>query len=465
MLTPLLALIAWPEEWRHSLGFLFPAIILAGSGLGIWRFFKPGKSVALTVQEAGVIVLLSWVLISFFSACPFVIIQHLTITQAIFEAVSGWTTTGLSVINVEQASHIILLWRSIMQLAGGAGLAIIMLASLVGPSGSGLSEAEGRSDQLAPHVQRSARLVLTIYGTYGIVGILAYWLAGMTWFDAINHAFAAISTGGFSTRSQSIGYWDSAIIEAVTLPLMVLGNLNFLTAYMLFHRRFGPVSQNGEVRVMALLIPTSTAILFLMVCNTLYPSLDKAFRVALFETISALTTTGSSTVGYSDWNALGYVVMVVLMLIGGGTGSTAGGIKQYRIYLMYKSIMWEIQQAFQPKTAVVENYIWQGGQKDFVTDRRLRQIGMYIALYMFVYFIGVGILAAHGYGFKESLFEFASALGTVGLSVGLTSVQTPPFVLWTETLGMLLGRLEFFVIFIAFAKILRDLSAAVRSET
>ncbi len=182
-------------------------------------------------------------------------IQKLNFTQAVFESVSGWTTTGLSVVNVENASHLILLWRSIMQWAGGAGLAIIMLATIVGPAGPALGIAEGREQQLVPQVRKSAKIVMMIYTMYAIVGIAAYYFAGMKTFDAINQTFAAISTGGFSTKTDSIGHWNSVSIEAVTIPLMILGNLNFLTAYLMFHGKIKLTSKNGEVRLMLLLIP------------------------------------------------------------------------------------------------------------------------------------------------------------------------------------------------------------------
>lgn len=462
MLSPLLALAAWPDEWVHSLGFILPAIVLAGIGSGMWRIFRPHNPTILTVQEGGIIVLLSWVGICLFSAWPFMVVQKLGFTQAIFESVSGWTTTGLSVVDVTGATHLILLWRSLMQLAGGAGLAIIMLASIAGPVGPGLCVAEGRSEQLVPHVRQSAKLVMVIYSGYASVGILAYWLAGMTLFDAVNHAFPAVSTGGFSNQPESIGHWNSVAIEAVTIPLMILGNLNFLTAYLLLHGKFKAVYRNGEVRLMAALIPACALILFLLVCRSIYPALGKSVRVAIFETVSALTTTGFSTVSYGNWNSIGFLILTVLMLIGGGTCSTAGGIKQYRVYLLSKSLMWEMRRSFLPRTAVVENYVWQGEHKDFINDKRIRQVATFVFFYIATYIVGSGILAAYGYGLKESLFEFASALGTVGLSAGVTSAHSPPLVLWTEILGMLLGRLEFFVILISLMKIVRDSFAMVR---
>lgn len=457
LLTPLIALIFWPYEWSQGLsGFIIPAVCTAVLGTGLWRGFRPRNMIILTVQEGGVIVLLSWVLVCVLSAWPLMAVQKLNFTQAIFESVSGWTTTGLSVVDVTHATHLVLLWRSIMQLAGGAGLAIIMMAAITGPVGPGLSAAEGRSDQLVPQVAKSAKLVMIIYTGYAVVGVVAYRLAGMNLFDAVNHAFPAISTGGFSNRPESIGYFNSVAIEVVSLPLMIMGNLNFLTAYMLLRGDVKAFSRNGEVRLFAVLIPVAILILLIFVCREVYPALGKSLRVATFESISALTTTGFSTVTYNKWNGLGVLILTVLMLIGGGTCSTAGGIKQYRVYLLYKALVWELRRPFLPRTAVRENYVWKGDQKDFVHDERIRQVAIFVFFYLSTYAIGSGILAGHGYGLRESLFEFSSAVGTVGLSIGITSASAPPLVLWTETLGMFLGRLEFFVIFIALGKIAGD---------
>lgn len=462
MLTPLLALVAWPSEWLHSTAFLLPSCLLCLSGIGMWRLFKPGDSGSLTVQDGGVIVVLSWVTVILCSAWPFMAAQNLNFTQAVFESVSGWTTTGLSVVDVRVASHLILLWRSITQLAGGAGLAIIMLAAIAGPIGPGLSVAEGRSEQLVPNVRQSAKLVVVIYLGYALVGTVAYWLAGMTLFDGVNHAFAAVSTGGFSTRPENIGHWNSVAIEVVSIGLMILGNLNFLTAYLLLQGRLKAVYRNGEVRLMTTLIPVGAFVLFFLVLGGIFATSGKQLRVAIFATVTALTTTGFSTTGYGNWNAMGFLVLTVLMLIGGGTCSTAGGIKQYRIYLFFRSTLWELRRFFLPKDAVTENYIWQGDRKDFINDSRIRQNANFLFLFLAVYVVGSGILTAHGYGLKESLFEFASSLSTVGLSVGVTAADAPPLVLWTEILGMFLGRLEFFVVVVSLVKMGRDMVTAFR---
>ncbi|OGG01324.1 MAG: cation transporter [Candidatus Glassbacteria bacterium RIFCSPLOWO2_12_FULL_58_11] len=459
MLVPLIYALFQPGGAAEIFAFLPPAGILILAGYAFWRWLRPAEDseIVLDLRDGGVIVLLSWVIVCLVSAWPFQVSSGFDFTRSIFESVSGWTTTGLSVVNTEKVSRAILLWRSTMQVAGGAGFAIIMLSAITGPSGYAISSAEGRSQQLVPHVRRSAKLVLLIYSGSVIVGIAAYRLGGMSLFDAVNHSFTALSTGGFSTHNESIGYWDSAAIEAVTMILMILGNLNFVTSWLLLRGKFALVGKDGEIRVMALLIPVSFALVLLLTSLQLYPTVGESIRVAAFETVTALTTTGFSTVGYTNWNSIGVFVLICLMLIGGGTCSTAGGIKQFRIYALYKGLLWEIRQAFLPKRSVNANALWSGEQKVFVSDGQLKQIGSYLFIYLTVYLIGVGIVAAYGYTLQEAFFEFASALGTVGLSIGVTSYKAPGAVLWAETAGMFLGRLEFMVVIVGLATMLKDL--------
>ena len=456
LLMPLTVLFFWPEEARHAPGFLLPAALLGGIGIALWRSFQRKEPAVLTVQEGGVIVLLSWVAACVFSAFPLMLTIKLNFTQAVFEAVSGYSTTGLSVVDVTTAPKMVLLWRTIMQFAGGSGFVIIMLSAIAGPAGPGLSIAEGRTDQLVPHVRHSAKLVLYIYAGYTLFGILALRLCGMNWFDAVNHAIPAVSTGGFSTRVESIGYWDSPAIEVVTMILMILGNLNFLTSYLLLRRKFKAFVSNGEVRVMTVMIVFGALLLWRFTCPALGLPMAKTVRVALFETVSALTTTGFSTVFYQKWDALGVFVLTTLMLVGGGTCSTAGAIKQYRIYLLYKTVIWEMTRFFKPRTAIVENAVWQGEQNVFVSDSHIKNVVAFVFLYLMTYFFGSGILMAYGFSTRDALFEFASSLGNVGLSIGITSATAPTGLLWTETIGMFLGRLEFFVIFVSIAKIIKD---------
>ncbi len=456
MLTPLVLLATRPEQAGQASAFVLPAGCLCLAGWALRKFFRFPSDVTLSIQEGGIIVLASWVSVILLSAWPFMSVLDLSFSCAVFESVSGWTTTGLSVVDVSSAGPMILLWRSVIQLAGGAGLAIIMISAIVGPTGVGISSAEGRSDQLVPQVRQSARLVLVIYACYAVAGILAYWMAGMSLFDAVNHSFAAVSTGGFSTRVESIGYWDSAAVEAVTLPLMLLGNMSFVTAWFLWQGKFRVVYRNGEIRLLTVLIPPAATAMFLLVCQGIYPSLGKSIRVACFETVTAITTTGFSTVGYGTWNGFGIFLLISLMLIGGGTCSTAGGIKQFRVYLLYKLLFWEIGRSLMPKNAILERPVWEGDRRVFVDDAKVRQLVVFVFLYLVAYAFGVIVLCACGYSLGDSLFEFASAIGTVGLSIGVTSSRMPDAALWAETVAMFLGRLEFVVVIVGLLKLGRD---------
>ena len=362
ILSPLALLLAYRQEASAAWGFLLPGLLLSVSGSLLWRGLRPRAAVSLSTLEGNVIVLVCWIAAIVVSAIPFLVISKLNLLQALFESTSGWTTAGLSVVDVEHASPLILFYRSVLQLAGGAGLAILMLSALGGPVGPGLSIAEGRSEQLLPHVRQSAKLVLSLYAGYVVVGTLALAVAGMSWFDAVNHAFTALSTGGFSTRTESIAYWQSPAIEAVLMVLMLLGTTNFLTAYTLLKGRFRAVVQNSEIRLTALLIILGSGVVFLGGTAAWSGALGQRLRVAIFNTVSALSTTGFATVDFRPWTGLGWLVLVLLMLVGGATGSTAGGVKQYRIFVLYRGLVWEFRRRLLPRHAVTEPDVWKGEQ-------------------------------------------------------------------------------------------------------
>ncbi len=461
--SPALAVVAFPSEVATLPAFLLPGAALALLGLGLRRLAPAVAPRPLGLADGSVIVLLSWSLAVLFAAVPFVVVGGLDVTGAVFESTSGWTTTGLTVVDVADAHRTILLLRSVLQLAGGAGLAILMLSALVGPVGTGIATAEGKEDLLVPVVDRSAVLVVRIYGAYAVLGTVGLRLAGMSWFDAANHAFTAVSTGGFSTRADSIGAWDSPAIEAVTIPLMVLGNLSFVTAWAALRGRWRTVWTNGEVRTSLVLAALGGLVVWSGVARLLFPSAAKALRVALFETVTALTTTGFSTVAYTHWPPVGWCVLIVLMIVGGGTCSTAGGVKQYRVHVLFRYLCHDLGRRLGPRRAVTEPFLREGADRRFLSEGEVARIGAFLFLYLTVLALGTGVLAAYGNGVRESLFEFASALGTVGLSIGVTAAGAPRGLLWTETLGMLLGRLEFFTVFVGIARLARDGRFALRT--
>lgn len=460
LLVPLIIVPFYKSEVSQIPYFILPAAITLMVGGLFWRFTrKKTYHIAVSIHDSGAIVVISWIITCVISALPFILEGTLNFTQAIFESVSGWTTTGLSVVDVTQTTHVFLLWRSVMQLFGGAGIAIIVLASIIGPFGRGLYSAEGRSDLLLPNITKSAKLIMTIYLGYIFAGIGLYVFAGMPLFDAVNHSIASLSTGGFSTVPGSIGEYDNVLIELITIILMIAGTINFAAHYVLLKGDFKRFIKIGEIKLMFFVLSLTIPLVCFFSLISLYPSMDKVLRVGFFELISALSTTGFSTVSYLEWDDFAIFIMVILMLIGGGTGSTAGGIKQYRIYVLYKNFMNNIKGSLLPPKRINEISVEKPEGKIYLKDNSINEVSNFVFIYLLLYLIGVSVLMLNGYPLKESMFEFASSLGTVGLSVGITSASAPPMVLWTEIIGMFVGRLEILIIFYAIAKIYKDIKA------
>jgi trk system potassium uptake protein TrkH len=221
-------------------------------------------------------------------------------------------------------------------------------------------------------------------------------------------------------------------------------------------------ARDGEVQYTFVVGVLCIGLLLSGVTGSLYPTLGKSVRVAVFEVTSALTTTGFSTVFYTGWNSLGIGVLILLMLVGGGTYSTAGGLKQYRAYVLMKALLWEIRRSLLPSKVVEENCIWSGGRKSYIRDEHIRRIAVFTFLYFISFAVGTGIIAAYGYSLSDAAFEYASSQGTVGLSVGVTRADAPGGVLWVEILGMFLGRLEFLVVLTGVLRVGRDFLRLVR---
>ncbi len=465
MLFPTIVLPFAPKDVGLSLPFVLVAVVLAGCGVLIRYGFRLKHVDALDFTESSIVVFLTWLVISIAGAIPYMMLSGMNFTHAVFDSISGWTTTGLSLLNIPAAPKIILFYRAWTQFIGGAGFAIIMLASLTGVGAQHIYSAEGKGTLIKPNVLASARIVVSLYMGYLSLGTIAYLMCGMNALDAVVHCFAAISTGGFSNYPQSIGYFDSPIIEFITVILMILGNLSFLTGYLLVKGKFKGIIRNGEVKVMTISLLLAIPILFLGVTSRIYTSASYAARVSVFETVSALTTTGFSLVNYNQpgWYDNGVFVLIILMLIGGGTCSTAGGIKQMRVYMMFKAITWRLRQSLLPVNAVKRDYLWEGDLKVYTNNDKHFDVSSFVFLYLGLYVLGTIIIAlstnpATGicYSLRDAMFEFASSIGTVGLSIGVSTTSAPLHIIWTESLGMLLGRLEFFVVFIAIIKLIQD---------
>jgi len=430
--------------------FLTPGGISAAIGISLYRPWNRKTLPPLMLRESMVIVVLGWTIAFIISAWPFSLADLLPYRLALFESISGWTTTGLSVVNEEATPRVFLFWRSLMQYLGGAGFAIAMLSSILGPTGAAISRAEGRQEVL-PMVRQSASTISTIYLSYAAFATIGLRIFGMTWFDALNHAMAALSTGGFSTRADSIGAWNMLSLHLFTIALMLLGNTNFVTHHLLWRRRWKQAIRNPEFKVFAVL--SISAIISMVVS----PLVDVSVSDSVFQVLSALSTTGFGTADISGWSAGAVMIIILLMIVGGGINSTAGGIKQRRIYLIFQSIWWQVREDMLPRRAVVSHSIDDHGESTVIGNVELRKAANFVLIFIATLFIATIIISLAGYTLRDALFEASSALGTVGLSVGVTSAEAPPAVLWTLKAAMFLGRLEFFAIIVALRKAIQSL--------
>ena len=449
LLAPLLVLPIFPEDAPFAAAFLIPGIasILLGLALCLCIPVRP-----LTVQEAmhhgNLLVLYIWMYGCLAGALPFVLGGQLTFVQALFEAVSGWTTTGLSVMDVTVTPPIFLFYRSFMQFCGGLGFVMIMMTFVQGRMGMVLYNAEGHPDKLMPTLRETVRTIVLMYMAFLIVGIGAYVLCGMPVFDAVLHTMGALSTGGFSNRTESIGAYHSAAIEGVTVVLMLVGTTNFAILLLLVRRKWRDALRCSELRFLGALLVLFVPVTALVLMTGLYMSLGEGLRQALFNIVSALSTTGYATMSYERWPQAALGIMILMMLIGGGAGSTAGGIKLSRTLIMLKASFAELRARVSPEHEVHTPSITRAQGKSPVDAPTLRATSGFVTLYLLLFAAGTLLLCiTEGAPLANCMFEFASSLGTVGLSIGLTGPTTCAATLLVEIAGMLLGRLEIFLVF------------------
>jgi trk system potassium uptake protein len=457
ILTPLILVLFWPQERTQVMFFLIPSLIAFTFGALVIWIFKGKIKGNLEKHHDAVLVVLTWLLAITISALPFVMSGQYTFTQSVFEATSGYSTTGLTVVDVENISHIFLLFRSLMQLFGGVGLVLLLTSFVSDKFGMRLYSAEGHGDKLVPNLLRSARTILSIYLFYIILGIIAYVVFGMSIFDAINHSISAVATGGFSTRVESIGYYNSLPIEIITIVLMILGGTNFFVHLLIMKRKFKLAFRHVEMKFLGVLtiLFVPLFVLSLMRFNAL--SLTQALRIGIFHFISAITTTGLQTI--SSVHILPssfFFPLLILMMIGASTGSTAGGMKLYRVSLALKSVYWNLKDTLGHKKTIRPHFINKLGTKRMVEKDEISQNYTFLMIYLLIQIVGITIFTLHGYGVVDSIFEFTSTLGTIGLSTGIIASNPPNAILWTGIVGMLIARLESYVIIIAIAKIMID---------
>jgi len=450
--APLIVPPFFPTDAMYALSFALPALgsILMGGVVCLIGERDEGKlDWRTTMQHGSLTVLFAWGWSMLVGAIPFVVGGRLSFVQALFEAVSGWTTTGLSVMDAAVTPHIFLFHRSFMQFCGGLGFVMMMVMIVQDRQSMNLYNAEGHPDKLMPNLKKTAQAIFLMYTGFLVVGTRAYRCAGMCVFDAVSHAMCARSPGGFSTKLNSIGEYGSLTIEIITIFLMLIGTTNFAVLLLPVKGKWRRVISVSEVRFMFLLLLIFVPLTAWSLATGLHMSFGEGLRHALFNVASALSTTGYSTMSYTSWPPFAIGILIIMMLIGGGIGSTAGGVKMSRAYLMLRITMQNVRKRLSPARNVEAPYYFRAqGKTPIDTALAMDTIG-FATCYLCLFVIGTLLIAiTAGASLTDSMFEFASALGTVGLSVGITAPSTGVATLVVEMFGMILGRLEIFIVLI-----------------
>ncbi len=451
VIAPVAILPFYPQDIGYAIYFLLTGLLSILAGGLVCAFGKREayfSSDRLTAQRhSNNTVLFTWFWGIAVGAMPFFLSGQLKFVQALFESVSGWTTTGLSVMDVTQTSHIFLFYRSFMQYCGGLGFVLMMVMLVSGKRSMDLFNAEGHPDKLMPNLKQTAQTIFEMYIIFLILGTAAYVVCGMPLFDSLCHAMCSLSTGGFSTKLNSIGEYHSLPIEIVTIVLMLIGTTNFAVLLLLLRGKWRQAAKVSEVRFLFLLLLIFVPMMAVSLSSELGMGLSEGLRHALFNAASALSTTGYATMPYESWPSFAIGLMILLMLIGGGIGSTAGGLKLTRVYLILRMIGLNVKRKLLPQRCVdVPTYVKAQGRTKIDEELCSDTVG-FVGCYLLLFLAGALLLTVtSGCGLEKAMFEFASALGTVGLSIGLTGTATNNATLIVEMVGMILGRLEIFIV-------------------
>lgn len=408
----------------------------------------------LMYREAFMTVTLTWIAVAFFGCLPYIFTGSVnSFTDAFFEAMSGFTTTGASIFSdVESLPAGLLFWRSMTQWIGGMGIIVFVLAvlPLMGIGGMQLFKAEVPEisvDKLRPRIIDTAKSLWFIYIGITAIIIILYFIAGMDIYDAVCHAFTTISTGGFSTKNESIAHFKSPLLEYVSSFGMFLGGINFALYFYLLRGRVKRFFKNAEFRFYFCII-SITVILLTFDLLFYYHSFSESFRYALFQVISIMTTTGYATADYLKWSSFSQLILLIIMFFGGMIGSTGGGIKQVRVYLMIKQIYREFYQLIHPRAVLALKL-----DDKFLTKEILGSIWGFVFLAIFVCALASIGMTATGLDMVTSVSTVVSSMNNVGPALGEAGpagnyFSIPPLGKWILILCMLAGRLEYYTVLI-----------------
>ncbi|MGZ7066935.1 MAG: TrkH family potassium uptake protein [Methanobacterium sp.] len=447
MLIPLIIAVIYNEP-KYFVPFIVSAAISAAIGFSFVKLFK--VEMKLTLKTAMIFSTVIWLVACALVSLPYFISGELSYLDGYFEAMSGLTTTGFSMYpNLDVVSYTMNFWRGFTQWIGGLGIIFLLLAVLrsTGVDVMRLYLAEGREERLVPSIRHSTRIIVYIYLLFTGIGIALFLVAGMPLFDSIFHTFSALSTGGFGMHNTSLLYYNSVWIEIAAMIVMMIGATNFALHYTVLKGHWREYFKDIEMKVAYSLIILSTILAtFVLYSHQVYGNdLLLNLRFALFQMVSAITTTGLQTAFYPDvlkkWIGLGTFLLTMLMIIGAGSLSTGGGIKWLRFGILLKGMYWQVKSFILPGKAVMPKKLHHVTDLK-ITDDVLRITGAFVFTYFVIYIISVVIVLIYYDDISRVIFEVASGLSNVGLGSGIIVPSSPVVVKLVFIIDFWVGRLE-----------------------
>ena len=429
--------------------------ITVAAGLLLYLAFRRAKVEFISHREGMAIVTIGWTVVGFFGALPF----HFSgefgpFVDCFFESVSGFTTTGSSILtNIEAVSKGLLFWRSFIQWLGGMGIIVLSVAILpfLGVGGMQLYKAEVPSpvpDKLKPRIRETALVLWKVYALISLAEVIMLMIGGMSLYDSLCHTFTTMPTGGFSTKNASIAHYDSVYFDAVIIFFMLLAGINFSLHYQFLRGKTLVFWRDSECRFFL------GAVLFLIVVVTIntygavYETIGQALRYAAFQVVSIVTTTGYATADYEMWPAMSQLILMLCMFLGASAGSTGGGMKCIRVMLYLKYCYKELFILIHPRAV---QHIKIGGES--IPEDVVRSVLGFMGLYVGLFALSSVVLAGMGVDFVTSVAAVAATIGNIGPGLGMVGptdnfAQIPYLGKWLLIWCMLLGRLEIYTVII-----------------
>lgn len=455
MVLPALADLYYDNnDWKAFLASAFFTLVVGFTLI----LTNSGKIEHFTIKQTFVLTTFSWVLLCFFAALPLRLAElEMDFTDAMFEAMSGLTTTGASVMSgLDNTPPGILLWRALLNWIGGIGIIVFAMAVLpmlkIGGMQLFRTESSDKSEKILPRATQISSMIGGIYLLLSVICGLIYWFLGMSGFDAICHAMATIATGGFSTHDASFGFFNSQAIELACIIFMILGALPFVLYIQFLHGRYTTLFTDKQVQLYMVVIVLGIAILTAYRVDTADIELQQALREVSFSFISVITTTGFATTDYGQWGSFAVTFFFLFMVMGGCTGSTTGGIKVFRYQVLYATAKSQITRLIQPHGIFPPRM-----HGKIISDEVTSSVLSFFILFAISFTVIALGLSYTGLDYLSSMSAAAQALANVGPGlgdivgpVGNYSSLTDP-AKWLITIGMLVGRLEIFTVLVLFS--------------